>query len=90
MTPSLNTHRFDRWNYRVCVKGNPRHGVWHSIIECYYDKDGNILAWCEAEPGGDTPGELSDDLNLMALAVQRAYHGDGSSPVLVYDELPHE
>lgn len=38
------------WNYRFCehtVKTNNEEETYYDMIEVYYDKDGNILAWDE-------------------------------------------
>lgn len=78
------------WNYRVGKRKVPYKNsltlreqteIIYGIVECYYDKIGDIEFTSEEfqEPYGETLDELISDFNLMSKAYE--------SPVLDLDEL---
>jgi hypothetical protein len=61
------------WNYRVVIRDAGRDaGLTYSLVEVYYDDDGEIIGWFSpGEASGETLEELRDDLTLMLEAVDR-------------------
>lgn len=70
------------WNYRVMRHVEPDGSEWFGIHEVYYDLDGNPVSWTERtiEPFGETPDDLTADLDRMSAAIHR--------PVLDYEPRP--
>lgn len=76
----------DEWNYRVLCTTTPLADTgdymsWYSIIEVYYDTDGNIVTWAEATPGGDDTEsfmrELAEWQKLIETSIEKDWILDG-------------
>lgn len=58
------------WNYRVIRETDDELQEWFTLREVYYSPDGEIMYWSEPiPPGGDSVEDLSEDLQLMATAL---------------------
>lgn len=78
------------WNYRIGKRKVPykdstalseQTEIVYGIVECYYDKNGDIEFTSEEfqKPYGETLDELISDFNLMSKAYEL--------PILDLDEL---
>lgn len=85
-----------RWNYRVLhrtvetgVPGMEPVDEW-VLIEAHYDKDGRIVAWCEAGPMASDVSlqDLRDEAVMREQAVQRSMLTSPRWRVLTEADLP--
>lgn len=68
-------------SYKDSTALNEQTEIVYGIVECYYDKNGDIEFTSEEfqEPYGETLDELISDFNLMSKAYEE--------PILDLDEL---
>lgn len=60
------------WNYRVTRATNSHDEQSFEISEVYYDREGYISGWANADPpSGDSWLECEEDFKAMALAFER-------------------
>jgi hypothetical protein len=69
------------WNYRVAVNVDED---CYDLIECYYDKEGNIESWCSASVcGWEHKEDIKSTLEKMLAAFDK-------EPVKLEDEVAKE
>lgn len=83
-----------RWNYRVVersydigVPGSELIGEW-ALIECYYDANGRIVAWCEAPPmvTDVSLADLLGESKMRTQAIEKAADGSIEGRTVLYEE----
>lgn len=61
---------FSYWNYKIFRELDDDYEEYFTIREVHYSPDGEIMYWSEPiPPGGDSVEDLSEDLQLMATAL---------------------
>lgn len=72
------------WNYRV-FKDFYKDGIpIFKIIEAYYNKDNEVIGWCDVSTG-DSTALLWDDLNDLKGTIQHLVK-DVEKPILIRKE----
>lgn len=84
--------RINSWGYRVVRYSstvNDEEDESFAVIEAYYNKDGLIVAWCEAVPTGNTVHELYNTLTRMDTATGQAFLTNPMFAPIDVADLPH-
>lgn len=73
------------WVYRVLRQDYDEESSFR-MIECYLNREGKIVGWCEASAMGGNEEELASDLRAMLEVATRIAAGRDS--VVTLDDLP--
>jgi hypothetical protein len=61
------------WNYRVVrFKGENDEDTYYEIKEVFYNRDGSLMGYCDANVSGESFGDVIKVLDMMKTAAHKA------------------